>query len=123
MSRFEDRYPLHKPLAKKTPPAKSLRTETGVYTGSIGTQCELTSQEQRRVRETLAQGPISLLEIAKGAGLDAGNLIQLNALTRYVNHLKEDTREVEDRYEQTARGKKFIGLALSAHGQKLLEIS
>lgn len=105
----------------KTEPLK--RNEDGTYAGAIGSEHQLTAQEQRKVREVLSSGPIYISRLADQVGVARTNPKRFDALCKYVDHLGQTTQEAEMAWQDTRTGRKFIGWQLTERGQKLLEIS
>ena len=99
------------------------RSSDGSYAGSIGSEYQLTAKEQRKVREALSKGPKYVSQIAKECGVSVTDPKRFGVLCEYVDHLGKNTQEAEMIFEQAKTGRKFIGWQLTAHGEKLLEIS
>jgi hypothetical protein len=100
-----------------------VRGEDGSYAGSIGGEYQLTAQEQRKIRESLAKGPKYVSQIAKECDIPVTHPARFNSVCAYVTHLGEHTLEAEMCWEQARAGQKFVGWRLSEHGQKMLDIS
>jgi hypothetical protein len=100
------------------------RGDDGRYPDSIGASIRLTPQEARKVREVLAEGPIHLSALADSVGVPRTHAGKFSSLCHLVEvHLAQHTREAEMKFEQSAKGTKFVGWALTEQGKKLLEIS
>lgn len=109
----------------KTQQTKPLqRNPDGSYPGAIGSEHQLTAEETRKVRESLSSGPKFVSGIARDVGISMTHPAKISALSRFIDYLENETREVEAVREDTRRGiKKFVGFRLSEHGKTLLEIS
>lgn len=99
------------------------RNDDGSYTGAIGSEHQLTAQEQRKVREVLSTGPMYVSAIADLSGVARTNPRRFDELCKFIDHLGSITQEAEMVWQDTRTGKKFVGWKLSAHGEKLLELS
>jgi hypothetical protein len=102
-----------------------VRNEDGSYSGSVGASMELDARTTRKIRETLAQGPVHISEIARRVDVSATEPVKFNALCRFVEvHLGGHTREAEMAFAPDRKGRQmFQGWQLTEHGKKLLEVS